>query len=434
MDLSDFEAAWRDVPPPAADPFDGSSTRSSEDLVDRPPGAPTTWEPVDLGPYLRGEVQPPQPTVGVARSDGIRFLYPGREHAILGGTEAGKTWVALMCVAAELAAGNMVVYIHFEESDPASTVERLRLLGASDEAMTKRIRFVAPMHGVKPGWLEALLAVRPSLVVLDGINEAIMMHQAKVDMDGWSLFRQAVIVPSKAIGAAVLGCDHMPISSDETRRDAFGTGHKGNILDGARLMLVNKEPFGRQMRGRSSLFVSKDRPGRLRIHGKPAKTPGVTFVGTLVVDDSQSSGPDLIAAIYAPKPQDAIPVASADPVAELMEILHTVTLAKLDGRFESKSRLLAAAKNDGHKIRRSDGFEAINRLLESERLREVREGRITYLEAVPGLGTESGGTGTGSPVPIFKGTGNREPVPDSGGNRWEPVGTGGQSNDQETTK
>lgn len=406
-----------DIPPPPEPPPPEQATL-------------TTWEPIELGPYLRGEVKQPEPSVGAYRSDGVQFLYQGREHAILGGTEAGKTWVALMCVAAELNRRMHVAYVHFEESDPASTVERLRLLGLSDEVMAEFLHFAAPTQRVKPGWLAPLLTVRPSLVVLDGINEAIVLHGQKVDLDGWSLFRQQVIVPFKFVGAAVLGCDHMPISNDESRRDAYGTGHKGNILDGSRLMLVNKEPFGRGMRGRSQLYVTKDRPGRLRIHGTPSKAAGVTFMGTLVVDDS---GADFVAAVYAPKPND-VAVPSGDPVVELMEILYAVALAKPDSRVESKSRLLAAAKNDGHKIRRADGFEAINRLLECQRFREVREGRITYLEAVPASGTESGGSGTGSPVPLFKGTGNREPVPDSGGNRPEPAGTDGDNDDQETTK
>jgi hypothetical protein len=106
-----------DVPPPDGPPDDDTE--------------PTTWEPVDLGPWLRGEIEQPHPALGISRSDGLQLLYPGREHAVLGETESGKTWFALGCVAAELTAGHYVVYIHYEEGDPASTIERLQLLGAS---------------------------------------------------------------------------------------------------------------------------------------------------------------------------------------------------------------------------------------------------------------------------------------------------------------
>jgi hypothetical protein len=75
------------------------------------PIEPDSWIPLDLGPYLRGEVRRPEPTVGVARRDGVKFLYPGKEHAVIGEMEAGKSWFALACVAAELSMGRTVVYV-----------------------------------------------------------------------------------------------------------------------------------------------------------------------------------------------------------------------------------------------------------------------------------------------------------------------------------
>ena len=118
-----------------------------------PDDEPTTWEPVDLGPYLRGEVERPQPALGVVRADGLRLIYPGRQHVIVGETESGKTWMALASVAAELAAGRFVAYIHFEESDPGSTLERLQLLGVTERDLTEWFRFAGPSgRSVPDGW------------------------------------------------------------------------------------------------------------------------------------------------------------------------------------------------------------------------------------------------------------------------------------------
>lgn len=397
------------VPPPDEPPPDD----------DAEPVTLTTWEPVDLGPYLRGEVQRPEPCIGVYRSDGVQFLYPGREHSILGGTEAGKTWVALMCVAAELLRGNTVAYVHFEESDPGSTIERLRLLNVPDAAMVDRLRFAAPAQRVKPGWLAPLLEVRPSLAVLDGINEAIVLHGQKVDLDGWSLFRQEVIVPFKAAGAAVLGCDHMPISNDENRRDAYGTGHKGNILDGSRLMLVNKEPFGRGMRGRSQMHVTKDRPGQLRIKGKPGRTPGVTFIGTLVVDDSQSTGPDFIASIYAPKDDETTP--GSDPHAELAETVHGVLAALPDRQVASTRLLFAELRNAGHEYRDADVRDAVDDLIVTGRLTEVsgKRGAKGY-QAVLTASQGSLDDSSDSEVTASRDRVLRHP-PTGGGTQWDAV-------------
>lgn len=347
--------AAEDIPLPPEPPEDGRDGTTYSD-------EPTTWEPIDLGPYLRGEVERPQPNIGVARSDGLRFIYPGREHAILGETECGKTWLALASVAAELNAGNHVVYVHYEESDPGSTIERLRLLGVADAVISARLRFIAPAQAIRAGWLNPLLAPAPTLVVHDGVNEAMALHSSEImKIDGWASFRQQLVVPFKQIGAAVVSCDHVPMNSDGSRRDAYGTVHKGNVLDGARLMLVNATPFGRRLRGASHVFVTKDRPGHLRAQGKPSKTPGITYMGTLVVDDSQTTGPDFVCAFYAPKADDESP--ETDPAAELADTVHEVLAAMPDRKVASMRMLWAQMRKAGHKFRNTKVMDAVDDLI-----------------------------------------------------------------------
>ena len=254
----------------------------------------TTWEPIDLGPYLRGEVTVPQPSLGMARSDGQRMIYPGCEHAVLGETESGKTWFALGCVAAELTAGHRVVYIHYEEPDPASTIERLGLLGVGPDAITGQLAFIAPQFPLMAGWLDPLLDPPPTLVIHDGVNEAMALHGAVIkDVEGASLFRRTLVTPFLKVGAASVACDHLPMARDPSRRDAYGSVHKGNALTGARIVLENVEPFGKAMRGVSHMYITKDRPGELRAHGRATNTPGKTYFGTFVIDD-MIAGPDFM--------------------------------------------------------------------------------------------------------------------------------------------
>jgi hypothetical protein len=368
---------------------DGQGADSEQD------DEPTTWEPVDLGPYLRGEITQPQPSLGMARSDGLRFIYPGREHVILGETESGKTWLALGCVAAELLAGNYVLYIHYEEPDATSTIERLRLLGVPDTMIDQRLTFVAPMRAVHREWLAALLAPVRSLVVHDGVNEAMCLLGAEVkDVDGAAMFRRQLIRPCVATGAATLACDHLPLGADSSRRDAYGSVHKGNALDGARIMLENEEPFGRGMRGVSHVFVTKDRPGYLRKQGRPTKTPGKTLIGTLVVDDSQTFKPFEMP-FYAPRDDDDAETASGSGVVttdQLSNIVWEVIAAQPGRTVESSRKLFAAMRQAGQGFRESSIKRVVDDLVFAGRLAEVPGKRGVGYRAISTAAREESST------------------------------------------
>lgn len=355
-------------PPPDEPPADDDEREPTSGDAEEP----TTWEPIDLEPYLSGDVEQPIPRVGLSRSDGVRLIYSGREHAVLGGTESGKTWFALACAAAELEAGNRVVYVHYEEGDAASTVERLRLLGVADVIVKQQLRFVAPSKPVRAGWLTSLLTPAPTLVIHDGVNEAMALHGDEIkDAGGASAFRRNLITPCTRTGAATLACDHIPLASDSTRRDAYGSVHKGNALDGARFLLENVEPFGRQMRGVSYVFATKDRPGHLRKHGRATKTPGKTFVGTFVVDDSETVSPDFSVRFFAPN-DDRPAESETNTLADLAQIVHDVIAAQDDQTVASKRKLFAAMRAAGHSYSESATLNAVDDLVLARRVRELR--------------------------------------------------------------
>lgn len=409
-------------PPPEPDPGSAAAANGA---------APTTWEPVDLGPYLRGEIERPEPCLGITRSpDGVKLVYPGLEHAVVGETECGKSWLTTACAAAELTAGNHVVYAHYEESDPASTVERLQLLGVAQSVILAKLRFVGPERPVRAEWLAPLLIPTPTLVVHDGVNEGMAMHKAEQDTDGWSSFRRRLIVPCLKVGAAVVSCDHVPMSRDGTRRDAYGTVHKGNTLDGARIALENVQPFGRRMRGVSHVFVTKDRPGQLRNHGKPTKTPGKTYMGTLVVDDSQSHGPDFSVRFYAPKADEQVP--ESCPGDADRETVFAAIAETPEHAVASKRALRAQLRLAGAGLRNTRIDECVDELVACGRLREVpgKRGACRYEAVLTGSRTDSDsggcatGSGSGSPIGGEPGTGHH-----STGS--EPVGTGGNRSDSE---
>lgn len=265
-----------------------------------------TWEPIDLGPFLRGEITRPEPDIGVMRSDGIRLLYPGKEHSVIGEMECGKSWFATACIASELTSGKNVVYIHFEEADPIDTVQRLQALGVPDETILERLRFVGPEEPVTPERLTRLLNPAPTLVVLDGVNEAMSLHGWGIrEEDGAAAYRRRLVKPCTRVGAAVLSADHVVKDKEKRDRGPLGSIHKGNGLSGSLILLENADPFGRGMRGISHVYITKDRPGFLRRNGRPTKTPGKTFMGELVVDDTRTFVDYLELKLWAPREEDA---------------------------------------------------------------------------------------------------------------------------------
>lgn len=339
--------------------------------ADRPQaGERDSWAPLDLGPYLRGEIKRPEPSIGAARRDGLRFIYPGKEHSIIGEMEAGKSWFALACVAAELDHGHTVVYVHFEEADPSDSIERLQALGVPDGVIADRFRFVAPARPVTDAQISRLAADSPSLVVLDGVNEGMAMHGAAIrEEDGVAAFRRALIAPFIRAGAAVATCDHVVKDRENRGRYALGSIHKGNALSGALILLENADPFGRGARGRSHIYVTKDRPGHLRRHGRGTKTSGKTFMGEMIVDDTRTHVSYLDLAILPPadpKPAED----DGEQAGALADAVHTVISALPEQTVGSERALFAEMRKAGWKVDDYRVRDAVDDLIAHGRLAE----------------------------------------------------------------
>jgi hypothetical protein len=192
--------------------------------------------------------------------------------------------------------------------------------------------------------------------------------------DGAATFRRRLITPFLRAGAASIACDHFPKDRDGRGRDAYGSVHKGNALDGARIVLENTAPFGRRLRGVSYVFVTKDRPGQLRAHGRPSKLPGKTFIGTFVVDDSQTFGPDFGMRFFAPKDDDQ-PSVDDDMAAGLADTIQGVIAALPEHTVGSLRRLFAELRNAGHRVREGVVRDAVDDLVVADRLIEVTGSR-----------------------------------------------------------
>jgi hypothetical protein len=230
----------------------------------------TEWEPVDLAPVLRGECVTPKPTV-LERIDGIRLLYPGRLNLLMGETESGKTWAALVATAQELEVDHHVIYCDFEDG-PESVVERLRALGATVEQITSHLTYVnpaGPFDELAKEAMEEAIAHKgpPTLAIIDGVTEA--MGELGLDpIKGPDVAAYFASSPRwlARTGAAVVLIDHVTKSRENRGRWAIGSERKLSGLDGAAYGFEMIRPFGRGKTGSVKVTVSKDRCGHIRQH------------------------------------------------------------------------------------------------------------------------------------------------------------------------
>jgi hypothetical protein len=228
------------------------------------------WEPIDLGPVLRGG-QVTQPPTVFERVDGVRLLYARRLNLFMGETESMKTWLAQVAVAQELQADHHVIYVDYEDG-PETIVERLRALGVSAEEIERNLTYLNPggrFDELAQAVVTEALQRRgvPSLCVVDGVTEAmsdIGLDPLKgTDVAGFYAGSPRWLANT---GAAVVLIDHVTKDREGRGRWAIGSERKLSGLDGAAYGFETLEPFGRGKTGRVKITVAKDRCGHVRRH------------------------------------------------------------------------------------------------------------------------------------------------------------------------
>lgn len=235
--------------------------------------AVTSWSPVPLASILSADSPPLVPTIG-ERSDGQHILYPGRTHTMSGESEAKKSWIAQHIVVQELGQERGVVYLDFEDS-AYGVGRRLLQLGAPMPWLTARLGYISPSEPITSGrshadLTDAVRTLRPSLVILDGVTEALAMHGfSTIDNDDLAKFGRLVTRPLADTGAAVLSLDHVTKDAETRSRYALGAVHKLNGLTGAAFTVENITRSGEGLAGKSRILIAKDRPGQLRPHALP---------------------------------------------------------------------------------------------------------------------------------------------------------------------
>lgn len=249
----------------------GEPSTARFDFPPLPPTGETTWEAINLGPYLSGN-RGEEPKL-LARSDGPCLLYRGKVHSISGEPEATKGWLALHACAERLSRGEHVVYIDFEDS-AAGISDRLLAMRVDPNSATYRFHYLRPDERLTDesgkDLAQLLEFARPSLVVIDGVTDSMSLEGLNI-LDSVEVARWVSQFPRKVArtGAAVLVLDH--VTKDKKTRNlryAIGSQHKLAGIDGAAYALIVVRPFGRGHDGEVEVLVTKDRPGGVRQHAE----------------------------------------------------------------------------------------------------------------------------------------------------------------------
>lgn len=250
------------------------------------------WTPVDFAELKAQGLKPIEPTL-LARTDGLRLLYPGLTHSISGESGSGKSWLAQWASAEALNDGHEVLYLDYESS-AIEVAQRLLILGCSWEVIEASFTYVNPDDAPHGEEFEALLARRYGLVIVDGVTEALGL--SGIAGDNLTNSNDAVTKWHKMLpkrfavetGAAVVQIDHVTKSKDNRGSYAIGGQAKRASITGASYTVQPKESFGRGRSGSFDLYVGKDRPGAvLASHGGEDTVSGrhIARVDVLSSDD-----------------------------------------------------------------------------------------------------------------------------------------------------
>jgi hypothetical protein len=259
----------------------------------------SSWYPKPLD--LEGEIEVPAPEF-LSRNDGHRLFYRGKINALLGESESGKTWVALLAVKQALEIEQKVIYLDFEDSGKG-ILARLRSLGLDDAKFTN-FTYANPDQNLtleeRIDLVDALAEIQPELIIVDGVNAAMTLLNLELTSNrDATFFSQQLLKPLAGSGACVVTIDHVPKSKDNRGNYAIGAQAKRADINGCAIAVEVTLPFGRGMNGELNLKVTKDRPGAVRENSKEAKFAGTvqlrsTIDGmvTMVIESPQMASGD----------------------------------------------------------------------------------------------------------------------------------------------
>jgi len=216
---------------------------------------PESWRPRNLAELEERPLV--RPTLG-----GVGFVYPGKRHVFSGERESAKTLAAYAVAVEVLRAGGRVVVIDFEMGEWDAR-DRLRELSATAEELA-RLFYIQPEERATPAVVEALIALEPSLVIIDAAAGAYELQGLDDNKRGEvERFASLYVQPFWRREIATIVIDHVVKDPEKRRGYAIGSERKGGAAD-VHLGFEAITKLSRGGRGVYKLTTFKDRPTWLR--------------------------------------------------------------------------------------------------------------------------------------------------------------------------
>jgi hypothetical protein len=356
-------------------------------------------------------------------SEGNCLIYPNRLNIIMGAPESMKSWTAKYTCVQQMMDGKAVVYIDCEESDGVTCAERLYAIaigaGVSQETlrdwldgplqddgtrdrMKRLFYYRAETSGLNGKARAQILRIirnqNVGFAVLDGFAAAMASHNPPLEEDkarDVNMFLSGNVWPIVNAGAGVLVVDHIAKSSGQNGSTSFqsrgprGSGAKLASVSGVAIQASVVIAGSSWSPGRVELYVSKDRPGRVKIVQRNNKR----LAGVLVSTPNNTNGiettklellsPDEVAQIQAEKRWDLI---AAEKISKLL-----CEVGRPMSKSEIKETLNESRKASGGSGWRADTIvKAIEFLSSNNWVRVEKEGRNENLAKLAEYKSEFG--------------------------------------------
>ena len=247
-------------------PSDDWRDRGSMDSDEKDP-LDESWRPVDLRPALRGAHTRPEPEI-LTRDDERALAYRGKVNGLHGDSGDGKSWVAEIAAAQQIAAGYHVVWVDFED-DEFTIIERLRELGATPTNILERFHYhhpTAPFDDQAVALIETEAREHDAaLVVIDSLGEAFGLEGIDEDRDvqvgPW--LRHVARHLSETTNACIIVIDHSTKAKDNPLFPS-GSKRKRAAFTGASYLVEAVHTLTREDGGKLRIICAKDRHGCYR--------------------------------------------------------------------------------------------------------------------------------------------------------------------------